>query len=82
MNDPLRRKLVHTAVKKNDTRILIMLLFFFFFWLQKRVTTKYYHKLPNCHRDYTSKNRSSSPYVLSGKDVLKLCSKFTRENPC
>ena len=45
MNDPLRRKLVHTAVKKNDTRILIMLLFFFFFGfrnaLPQNITTSY-----------------------------------------
>ena len=27
-------------------------------------------------------NRSSPPEVFFGKDVLKICSKFTREHPC
>ena len=31
---------------------------------------------------YTSRIRSSLPQVFSGKDVLKICSKFTGEQPC
>ena len=30
----------------------------------------------------TGKNRSSPPEVILRKDVLKICSKFTREHPC
>ena len=32
--------------------------------------------------DLQSKNRSSHPEVFLGKGVLKICSKFTGENPC
>ena len=29
-----------------------------------------------------TKSRNSHPEVFLGKDVLKICSKFTREHPC
>ena len=39
----------------------------------------YFYKVT---RFKTSNNRSSSPQVFLRKDVLKICSKFTRNHPC
>ena len=50
--------------------------------MESKILQHYFSSATKVSFRSIQRNRSSHPEVFLGKDVLKICSKFTGENPC